>query len=296
MAARTGTDPETTIQKADQIVQGFWEKDVRVWHSYWVPIFRKFAHDLVSDAKLSRGKIVLDVGTGTGIAATEAAKRVRPGGLVLAIDRSESMMRFAERAAAKSKIANIAFFNMDAGQMLFPNELFDVALSNCGITYAALPRALSEVLRTLRKGGVFVLDDWHLKDVAPHRVFGEVLQRFRTVHPSKKLRAERVALATYERTGSRYLDLNELVKELEAAGFREIRTKQRSYRIQLGNLHEFLDMRLKREALKHELRELSPAKRRLMLDDMKRGLMPFVRRRHFRFDWPVAYVTAQKPS
>jgi len=292
----TDIDAEAASQHADWTVQSFWEQDVQVWQSYWVPTFRKFAHELVSNAELSQGKIVLDVGTGTGIAATEAAKQVKPGGVVLAIDRSKAMIRFAERNAAKSKIGNIVFFGMDASQMLFPNELFDAALSNCGITFAAYPKAVSEVFRVLRKGGLFVLNDWHLKDVGPHRTFGEVLQRYRTDNPSPKLRAERMALATYERTGSRYIDLRELVKELERVGFDEIRTLHRNHRIQFGSVQAVLDILLKREALKHELRELSPAERRLMNDELRRELKLFVRNRRFIFNWPVAYVSAQKPN
>jgi ubiquinone/menaquinone biosynthesis C-methylase UbiE len=261
-----------------------------------VPTFRKFAHYLIFTAKLSQGKIVLDVGTGTGIAAMEAALQIKPGGIVLAIDRSKAMIRFAERNATKCKIRNIAFFDMDATRMLFPNELFDVALSNCGVTSAAFPKAVSEVFRVLRKGGLFVLDDWHLKDVGPHRNFGEVLQRYRTDSPSRKLRVERMALATYERAGSRYMNLNELVKELERVGFVAIRTLHRNHKIQLGSVQAFLDMRLKREALKHELRELSPTKRRLMNNELRRQLKPLVRNGRFIFDWPVTYVSARKPN
>lgn len=290
------TDTEAERKQADRAIQRFWEQDVHVWHSYWVPTFRKFAGYLTSTAKLSQGKIVLDVGTGIGIAAMKAAQQIRPGGIVLAIDRSKSMIRFVERSAIKCKIENIAFCEMDATQMLFPNELFDVALSNCGITFAAFPKAVSEVYRVLRKGGLFVLDDWHLKDVGPHRTFGEVLQRCRTDNPSRKLRAERMALATYERTGSRYMSLNEIVKELEHVGFIAIRTIHRNHKIQLQSVQAFLDMRLKREALKHEVSELSPSKRRLMKNELRRELKRFVRKGRFRFDWPVTYVSAQKPN
>lgn len=287
---------EIDVEQVDRIVQGFWDRDVRAWNRHWAPIFRKFARDLVSDAKLSRGKIVLDIGTGTGLAALEAAGYVRPGGLVLALDRSPSMLKFAELAAKRARIRNVVFFEMNADRMLFPNELFDVALSNCGIAYTTFPAAVTEAYRVLRKGGLFVLNDWHLKDVQAHRVFGGILQQHRTNHPSKRLREERTAMATFERTGSRYSDLNEVVRELQRAGFTETRTKWRTYRIQLRGVQQFLAMRLEREALKRELRELTPAKRRIMLNELKRGLKPFLRKGRFIFDWKVAYLTARKPN
>lgn len=289
-------EPEIDVRQVDRIVQGFWDQDVRAWSSHWAPIFRKFARDLVTDARLSRGEIVLDIGTGTGLAALEAARHVKPGGLVLALDRSRPMLKFAELSAKRDRVRNVVFFEMNADRMLFPDELFDVVLSNCGIAYTTFPAAVAEAFRVLRKGGTFVLNDWHLKDVQAHRVFGGILQQHRTNHPSKRLRAERTAMATFERKGSRYSDLNELVIELQRAGFAETQTKYRTYRIKLRGVQEFLAMRLEREALKHELRELTQAKRRMMLDELRRGLKPFLRKGRFIFDWKVAYVSARKPN
>lgn len=293
---RAGTNSEIALQQADQIVQAFWDVDERAWNSRWVPIFRRFARDLVHDAELSSGKIVLDIGTGPGVAAIEAAQEVRPGGLVLALDHSQSMIEYARSAVIKSRLRNVLMFNMDADRTIFPNELFDVVLSNCGMSYTTFFAVISEAFRILRKGGFFVLNDWHLKDVPAHRTLGDILQQHRTDHPSKKLRSERAAIATFERTGSHYSDVRELAKELHGVGFTEIRTKYRNYRIRLRGVREFLDMRLERVPLKHELRELSQSQRARLMNELKKELQPFIHRGRFVFDWKVAYVKARKPE
>jgi len=277
-------------------VQAFWDVDVRAWNSHWAPIFRRFAVDLVRDAELSSGRIVLDIGTGPGVAAIEAAQEIRPGGLVLALDRSQAMIKYTRSSVIKSGLKNVLFFNMDADHTYFPNELFDVVLSNCGISYTTFSAVISEAFRILRKGGLLVLNDWHLKDVPAHRTFGDILQKHRTDHPSKKLRSERAAIAAFERTGSRYSDVRELAKELQTAGFTETRTKYRNYRIQMRGVQEFLDMRLERAPLKHELSELSQSQRARLIDELRKGLKSFIHRRRFVFDWNVAYVKARKPK
>ena len=293
---RAEPSSEVGLQEVDRIVQAFWDVDVRAWNSHWTPIFRRFAVDLVRDAQLSSGRIVLDIGTGPGVGAIEAAQEIRPGGLVLALDRSQAMIDYARSAVIKSRLKNVLFFNMDADHTYFPNGLFDVVLSNCGISYTTFSAVISEAFRILRKGGFLVLNDWHLKDVPAHRTFGDILQLHRTDHPSKKLRSERTAIATFERIGSRYSDVRELAKELQMAGFTEIRTKYRNYRIRMRGIQEFLDMRLERAALKHELSELSQSQRARLIDELRKGLKSFIHRRRFVFDWKVAYVKARKPG
>lgn len=141
-----------------------------------------------------------------------------------------------------------------------------------------------------------MLNDWHLKDVPAHRVFGDILQQYRTDNPSRKLRSERAALGALERMGGRYSDPNEHVKELTGAGFTDVQVECRDYRIRLPGVRSFLDMRLKRVALKHELLELSRVRRAKLLDELRKGLKQFVRNGRFILDWKVTYVKAKKPN
>jgi ubiquinone/menaquinone biosynthesis C-methylase UbiE len=136
------------LTEADRFAQELWNLDVMPWNRYWVPIFRKFARDLVLNADLKPAQLILDVGTGTGIAAFEAAKRIKRG-FVIGIDRSQQMINLARINSVKMKLENVFFIEMNAGQTIFPDGLFDRVLSNCGISYATLPQTSREVLRVL---------------------------------------------------------------------------------------------------------------------------------------------------
>jgi ubiquinone/menaquinone biosynthesis C-methylase UbiE len=281
------------IKEADAILQELWDKDVKPWDEHWVPVFRRFARDLVTDAHVSTGQVVLDIGTGTGVAAMEAVKRTKSKGMVLGIDRSEPMLEVARVKAASVK--NLSFVMMNSEHMTFPDEYFDAATSNCGISYAAFHETVAEIFRVLRRGGSFTFNDWHLIDVPAHRTFGEILRQHRTGHPSKKLRTSRTAIATMEHVGNKYSDPRVQAQELEGVGFRSMQVSQRNYRILLPSLTEYLDMRLEREALKRELSELSKVQRTAFVGGLRAGLRHFVRKSRFVMEWKVTFTNVRKP-
>lgn len=280
-------------REMDKILQVLWDKDATVWRRHWVPIFEKFARDLVTDAGLARGQIVLDIGTGTGIAAIEALKRVKPGGIVLGIDRSQSILRLAE--AEHRNVRNVCFLKMNSERLIFPDRLFDAAISNCGISDVTFRKTISEIVRVLRDGGSLTFNDWRLIDVPVHRVFSEILRRHRTTNPSKKLSAQRLALAELERVGAKFSDSKVQREELRRAGFGNVRFKTRNYRIIMRSVQAYLDMRFSRETLKQELRELSAAQKRALMRDLRAELRRFMRNGRLVVDWSVRFTRATKP-
>lgn len=284
-----------SIEQADKVVQQLWDEDVTAWQAHWVPVFRIFAHDLVSDAGICPGQLVLDVGTGTGVAAFEAAKCVTPQGFIVGIDHSEPMLTAAKADSRKSGRKSLRFLTMEAEHLLFPDGLFDAVISNCGISYATFHQTIAEVFRVLRKGGIFTFNDWHLKDVPAHRTFSNILQQYRTGNPSRKLRIQRGAIATLERFGNRDMDLNVQVRELRQAGFVNVQVKRRKYTIVLRGIQQYLDMRFTRVALKQELAELSRVRRARLLNELRKELKQFMRNKRFKFDWEVSFVRGKRP-
>ena len=81
-------------------------------------------------------------------------QRVGPSGKVLAIDLAEGMLEFAQRKARAHKARNIEFVRMDAQNLEFEDNTFDVVA--CGLALFYFPDiegALQEMWRVLKPGG-----------------------------------------------------------------------------------------------------------------------------------------------
>ena len=104
-------------------------------------------------AGVMRGQRVLDVGTGTGIAARCAANTVGSHGEVLGIDLSDGMLNAARDETKRLGLENIQFLKMDAEELEFPDNHFDAVISLCAVAhFPNLDVALCEIRRCLKPG------------------------------------------------------------------------------------------------------------------------------------------------
>ena len=106
---------------------------------------------LLREARLTLGQAVLDVASGTGVAAEAALNIVGPQGSVTAVDISPQMVERARRRLAEFSNASTA---VEDGQALtFPDGSFDAVLCSLGLMFFPDPlRGLSEFHRVLRPG------------------------------------------------------------------------------------------------------------------------------------------------
>jgi ubiquinone/menaquinone biosynthesis C-methylase UbiE len=119
---------------------------------------RAFAHVsshflpfLLGAADVRAGMKVLDIATGTGLAAAECLRAVGSTGHVVAADQSEAMVEQAkERLGSAPNIA----FAVENGQVLsFGDGSFDALVCSLGLMFFPDPsRGLSEFLRVLCPG------------------------------------------------------------------------------------------------------------------------------------------------
>jgi ubiquinone/menaquinone biosynthesis C-methylase UbiE len=110
-------------------------------------------------AGIKPGDNVLDIATGIGDPAIDAARIVQPTGRVLAIDLSQWRLVTARRRAKEQGLENlIEFIESDIQIMEFPLSKFNAVLSKWGLMFFAhLDRLLSRIFDALLPDrGVFV--------------------------------------------------------------------------------------------------------------------------------------------
>ncbi len=104
--------------------------------------------------RLDPGERVLDLGCGAGTDSLVAAQMVGPEGSVTGIDMTPEMLAKARVSAEEIGAANVELVEGDAERLPFPDESFDVIVSNGVIDLVPDKHAIfSEMFRVLRPGG-----------------------------------------------------------------------------------------------------------------------------------------------
>ncbi len=114
----------------------------------------------VARARLRPGETVLDLGSGGGLDAFLAVRRVGPTGRVIGVDASPQMVEKARANAKRSNLANIDFKVAPIERLPLDDCSVDVAISNCVMNHCAdKVRAFQEVHRVLKVGGRMCISD-----------------------------------------------------------------------------------------------------------------------------------------
>lgn len=114
----------------------------------------KIVFDLLKPEPFMR---VLDVATGAGHTAAMVAPYVKH---VTAVDLAQGMIDETEKLFAERGIANADARVMDVEALQFPDASFDAV--TCRIAphhFIDIGKAVSEISRVLKQGGIFVLED-----------------------------------------------------------------------------------------------------------------------------------------
>lgn len=109
-------------------------------------------------AGVRAGDRVLDVGTGTGVVALTARAT---GANVTGIDLTPELLARARENAAIATLEDITWKEGDVEALPFPDEAFDVVVSQFAHMFAPRPEvAIGEMVRVLRSGGRIAFSTW----------------------------------------------------------------------------------------------------------------------------------------
>jgi SAM-dependent methyltransferase len=142
-----------------------WTERIERYAKDAAPKTHPFAEALVARLPPAAGARVLDVATGTGLVAVEAALRAGPHGSVLATDFLTPWEPYVRETASAAKMTNVTFAAMPAEALDLPDASFDVVYCQFGLMFVAEPvRALREMRRVLRPGGRIGIAVWSIPE------------------------------------------------------------------------------------------------------------------------------------
>jgi len=162
------SEREETLKRSER---ERWNKVAPAWATWWHVLERgaqPLSDRMVELAAIEAGQRVLDIASGLGEPAATAARRVGPGGRVVATDQSSGMVAAGRERALTLGLPQLEFREMDADAPDLPEASFDAVLCRWGLMFLPdLDRALLGLRRLLVPGGRMCAAVWSTADEVP---------------------------------------------------------------------------------------------------------------------------------
>ena len=183
------------------------------------PRLLEIGRALAAFVEVAQGERVLDVGTGTGVAAQAVTEA---GGRPVGIDPSVGMLRVGRRERS-----GIAFAAAEAIDLPFGDGTFDVATGNLVLShFRRYDTALFDIKRVLRPGGRVAFTSWSDVKDDLQATWGELVS---LVVPQEMLEPVWAAAAPWH---AKFTDRQAVEEALIQSGLRHVRTEKRQFRFQ----------------------------------------------------------------
>lgn len=155
-----------------------WDRVAGAYSSFVADHLARYAEDAIRLAGLRAGQRALDVATGPGTLALQAARVAS----VDALDFSQGMLDELQLRATADELARLTLHRGDGQALPFPADHFDAVFSMFGLfLFPDRSRGFAEMARVLRSGGRAVVASWQPQDEIP--AFSVVLDELRRRMP-----------------------------------------------------------------------------------------------------------------
>jgi phosphatidylethanolamine/phosphatidyl-N-methylethanolamine N-methyltransferase len=138
----------------NDFVEGVYDKLAKVYDLTFGPTLHPGRLQAIQRMDIQPGERVLEVGVGTGINLSLYPKNCS----VTGIDFSGSMLEIARERAARKDIRNVRLLQMDAADLKFADDSFDIVYAPYLISVVPDPvKVAREMRRVCRPGGRIIL-------------------------------------------------------------------------------------------------------------------------------------------
>lgn len=260
----------------------------REWHPKFVALSGEITQLLCAAADLKPGQQVLDLAGGTGEPGISAAAAVAPDGTVTCTDFVPEMVAAAEAHAKNAGRTNMTFRQVDAEDIPFGDASFDRVISRFGIMFPPdTAKALGEIKRVLRPGGLVAFATWQApdKNVWFSAVNGKLMERGVLTPPPPGMP-----------TPFRFAAPGSLPQALKEAGFSSIDEQPRDAAWNWpGSPDEYLQFQMGTlPAIRRAIEEADPAIRDAVRADCLAAVGEYYDGASVNFDARVFIVTATR--
>jgi ubiquinone/menaquinone biosynthesis C-methylase UbiE len=184
-----------------------------LYERFLVPlIFESYSRDLAKRVAETKPQDVLETAAGTGVLTRAMASCLPAAAHIVATDLNAPMLEEAAKQQAGDR--RIEWRQADALALPFPAESFDVVVCQFGaMFFPEKVAAYKEARRVLRSGGHFMFNVWD--QISANEFADVVTQAQAAVFPGDPPRF-------MARTPHRYHDVEQIRRDLNAAGFSDI--------------------------------------------------------------------------